>query len=106
MTAGFDEAEQSDRLLVQLHTDSPYWCGDLFFSYQGFEGHFHGFRRDTESHQGLVIYFGLYSNASDVVDFTNPFVVANLEQTWDAGAGRSDACELPCQPMVRCPGGS
>jgi hypothetical protein len=100
MTAGFVQAEQMDTHIVQFHSDSADWCGDLFFEQPGFNGHFHGFRRDTDLLRGLVIYYGIYSPTSDVVDFANRFMAANLTQQWNPGFGLSVECGLPCDIAV------
>jgi hypothetical protein len=98
--------------------DPKLWCGDLYFQ-RYYYGYFHGYLRDIEAPldwetygagaytaglpdtvdvtpRGVLIYVGVYSSAADVVDFTDPFVAAHLEQMWNPGPGASDVCGLSC----------
>ena len=96
MTDAFVQAEQAGKYMVQLHSDSPDWCGDLFFTLPGYNGHFVSHRRDTTARRGIMVYNGLYSPTSDAVDFAERFVNGNLTQQWNPGWGTSERCGLTC----------
>ncbi len=100
MTEAFVREEQMGMHLVQLHSDSPDWCGDLFFEEPGFNGHCHGFRRDSDAVRGLIIYAGVYDPTRYVHDFGNRHLAANLDQEWNPGWGTSDICGLTCDRPV------
>jgi hypothetical protein len=109
MTNAFNKANYPGMEMLQMHTDSQDWCGDLFFEnfmdaggtpFKVYDGHFHGVYRDDAMRKGILIYIGLNFYTTKSVNFGDAFLAAHLQQKWDPSAGLSAACGLPCSKPV------
>ncbi|MDD4628433.1 MAG: hypothetical protein PHE68_03510 [Candidatus Peribacteraceae bacterium] len=85
---------------VQMYADSMDWCGDLFFTGASYNGHFHGYLLDNEGRKGLLLFVGLTYYETKMIDFSDPFLAAQLDQQWDPSEGISDPCGLECRKNV------
>jgi hypothetical protein len=105
ISAAFKQDAWAGYSLVQMNTSDKRWCGDLFFELkQGtrtrYNGHFHGYVKDDAERHGILLYVGVALGDELVVDFGEPFLAAQLEQTWDATSGMSQTCGLKCTRPV------